>query len=978
MPSIKHRAALSSRRASPVQQQRQRLSPLQLDSGHAGAPVTDYNHQPRFGQAPQLSTADPSPAMTIDNDSFSSMRPHIMGHPGARVYPVQQDVAGSGALSTAINSKARVVENAATGSRVVVTAQPNSDVQKYQQWRAATRSLGVTRDNALHNQLVLVNLPDLRLSQSRVDRLAVVRPSNDNVIVVGARDAEGTLSASVEAIYHVVEGASCARRIRSTDRPAHKPVRGYATLALGSTARTQDAAAPPPTRRARSTPDAPIHQATLYQRSAQMPSLMQTIEQRQRQHRQPNTPHDGTQSPKHGLSQIHVLPTARKTTSVAARPIAIPKSRLGKLQPAHRQMPRSAKVAAEGPVYHRDGSLVARRPDSIMVFADKPKSETSVSKLGSEPQVEVSDSYYDDLGYDLVNTEIDSLYCRSFDIDELPDAPERRTSCYNIRRKDRSPRSPSPEKASTPIDDTRSNSSTAKKRQSLGHNSDGPTEDVFVDALESPGNGSPRLVGVAEILSGIPSPVVAQERVQDPADIASSTPIASPKPISATNMPASDKNIMVVASADSNVATKPITREDDVDFYIRMLSLRSEVPAEELTPPVSPPSQASPHKQQQQQQSPLSAKVPLQPTPEQRVAGKQQRRRSQSSPMRPTIHRHQQDPVYLGNFWPNGAATFQNEADNIGSRAKCHGPQAGCHSLLPRVSLSSRLFSAGKTKDTPGEADIRHATENQFNEKSHYNAATVVNLTAIDTRRVRGCSAPAEYTLRPGTGQLYRDIERENATRRNHSLNNRSNNQRPAIDYVPRAGKANGSDAVSRFRKKRSSVLATATVDKEADSRQQTAPYNAPDPDHLGPESTPQAIHDEFRRNSLTSQSGTGKDVDTKPSKYICHSPRWPLRLRWPRSATEDASTTSIYSAYGVETQRTPYLSHVFNGSWAHIFRSQQAGLAVDQPQRRRRRRERFGDACAYPFHLTYNCLLWWMGPCIDLARECRAMCSTR
>ncbi|KAJ2808812.1 hypothetical protein H4R20_000632 [Coemansia guatemalensis] len=998
MPSIKHRAALNARRASSDQQQ-QRLQlqqaqrqqqaqpppPLQLENSHVSPSAADNNLQPRFGQAPQLSTADPSPAMTIDDDSFSSMRPHIMGHPGARIYPVQQDAVGSGSgvPSTANNSASRFTNSVAAGSRVVPNAQLNSDLQKYQQWRAATRSLGVSRDNSLHNQLVLVNLPDPRLSQSRVDRLAVVRPSNANVIVVGARDAAGPSSASVEAIYHVIEGASRARRTRSKDRPVQKGVRGYATLASGSAARTQDTAAPPPTRRAQSAPDTPIHQATLYQRSTQMPSLMQTIEQRQRQQpqqRQLNTSHNGARSPKQGLSQIHVLPAARQNTNVAARPIAIPKSRLGKLQPAHRQMPRSAEVAAEGPVYHRNGSLAVRRPDSIMVFADKPKPEVSASKLEPEPQVEITDSYYDDIGYDLVNTELDSLYCRSFDIDELPDAPERRTSCYNIRKKGMPHRSPSPEKVQSPVDGSHSNSSgsAAKKRQSVRHNGDGPSDDVFVDALESPGNGSPKLEGVTEILSGIPSPVVAQTKVLGP-DVVSSTPIASPKPVSTTDIHVPDKNTTSAAVVDTSNATKPITREEDVDFYIRMLSLRSEVPAEELTPPVSPPSQVSPHRQQQQQQqSLLSGKSPSQPVPEERLAGKQQRRRSQSSPMRPTIHRYQQDPVYLGNFWPNGAATFQSEADNVGSGAKCHRSQISCHSLLSRVSLSSRLFSTGKAKDTPVEANSRRVPENRFSEKSLHHATPAANLTTTDTGRARGSSAPVEYTLSRGADQIYRDIEREHTARRNHSLNNRSNSQRTKIEYVPRADRMKSSDAASHFQKRYSSPLATTTAGKEPGSRQRATTHTSTGSGNAGTGAAPRAIRSEPRRGSLASRSSTSKDVSTKPSKSICPSPRWPSRLHWPRSATEDASTTSIYSVYGVEAQRSPYLSHMLNGSWAHIFRSQQAGLAVDQPQRRRRRRERVGDACAYPFHLTYNCLLWWLGPCIGLARECRAMCSTR
>ncbi|PIA15996.1 hypothetical protein COEREDRAFT_8950 [Coemansia reversa NRRL 1564] len=994
MSSIKHRTALNAKRTSSEQpsqkqeqeQSQQQIPPLQLDKRHIRPSAGEYNHSHRFGQAPLHSTADPSPAMTIDDDSFSSMRPHIMGHPGARIYPVEQDTVGdsTGAPTTTSNCTARFEDNASVQPRVVSNAQLNSDLQKYRQWRAATGTLGVTRDSALHNQLLLVNLPDPRLSQSRVGRLAVVRPSNTNVIVVGARDAAGPSSPSVEAIYHVIEGASRERRTRSKKRPVHKVVRGYATLASGSTAHTQDTAAPPPTRRAQSTPDTPLHQATLYQRSTQMPSLMQAVDQRQRQQpqqRQLNTSRDGAQPSKHGISQIHVLPAARQNTDVSARPIAIPKSRLGKLQPTNRQMPRSAEVVAEGPVYRRNGSLAVRRPESIMVFADKPKSEASASNPESEAQEEISDSYYDDIGYDLVNTEIDSLYCRSFDIDELPDAPERRTSCYNIRKKNLPRRSPSPVKAQSPVDSLHSdsNTSSAKKRRSLRHNAESPTDDIFVDALESPDNDSFKLQGVTELLSGIPSPAIAQTKVHGP-DIVSSIPIASPMPDITTDVsvPISDIKKMSVDDANTSDMTKPITSEEDIEFYIRMLSLRSGIPAEELTPPVSPPSQASPYKQQQ---SPSSVKVLSQLASEQRLAGKQQRRRSQSSPMRPTIHRYQQDSIYMGNFWPNGTTTFQSETDNIGSGVKCHETQASCYSLLSRVSLSSRLFSGSKTKDTLGEANSRGIPETQYNEKHPYNAANTANLTA-GTGRTRGSSAPAEYTLQSGADKLYRNIEREHMAKRNHSLNSKNNGQSTKIEYVPRGVKMNSSDASSQLRKRHSSAFTAATVDRSSDRHQNPAEYTAPVSGHAEPDSTSRvstrAIHSEFQRGSLTTRSIAGKGSRARPLRSIFPSPRWPSRLHWPRSATEDASTTSIYSMYGVEAQRPPYLSHIISGSWAHIFRSQQAGLAVNRPKPRRRRRERVGDACAYPFHLTYNCLLWWLGPCIGLARECRAMFSTR
>ncbi|KAJ2784737.1 hypothetical protein H4R18_000952 [Coemansia javaensis] len=60
------------------------------------------------------------------------------------------------------------------------------------------------------------------------------------------------------------------------------------------------------------------------------------------------------------------------------------------------------------------------------------------------------------------------------------------------------------------------------------------------------------------------------------------------------------------------------------------------------------------------------------------------------------------------------------------------------------------------------------------------------------------------------------------------------------------------------------------------------------------------------------------------------------------------------------------------DGPWAHVIRSLPADRPV--PRRRRRRRRTLAlDVCAYPFRTTYNCMLWWLAPCVSPIRDCFA-----
>ncbi|KAJ1843480.1 hypothetical protein LPJ73_005482, partial [Coemansia sp. RSA 2703] len=312
-----------------------------------------------------------SPTMTIDNDSYSSTRPHIMGYPGTRVVPVQAYAQPNlSMVRPGITQLANSGANSgATTPLPQLQPQPQSTISR----QINDSHFNISSDHRLHEKLVLVDTPDASSAQSLVGRLAVVRPSSDNVIVVEAKKPtqNGGTQRSVEAIYQVI-GNSLSDSM--------------ATASIGRARR--------------------VHQAEL------------------------------------GNSRSHVGSLHVDIASPAMhnqRLIAIPKSRVSSLRPAHRQLPSSRTVAEGGPVYTRRGSLAAHRPSTLMLLEEKEQVESTGSS-----GIVLTDSYYDDPGYDLVNEEIDSLFCQSFDMDMLPEAPERKISHYNIGVKDVPRRSPTP------------------------------------------------------------------------------------------------------------------------------------------------------------------------------------------------------------------------------------------------------------------------------------------------------------------------------------------------------------------------------------------------------------------------------------------------------------------------------------------------------------------------------------------------------
>ncbi|KAJ2462006.1 hypothetical protein GGI03_004760 [Coemansia sp. RSA 2337] len=126
------------------------------------------------------------------------------------------------------------------------------------------------------------------------------------------------------------------------------------------------------------------------------------------------------------------------------------------------------------------------------------------------------------------------------------------------------------------------------------------------------------------------------------------------------------------------------------------------------------------------------------------------------------------------------------------------------------------------------------------------------------------------------------------------------------------------------------------------------------------------------------------EDDDKAGCGFACNS-CWPTTnnmQQQQRASSGDISSHSHYRqsrlAGGGGTGLLPSLA----SSWAHIYRSRPQAQANSEGQhvgwreRRRIRRQnrsvRVRDVLAYPFQLGYNCLLWWLGPCVGLARECR------
>ncbi|KAJ2060513.1 hypothetical protein GGI17_003714 [Coemansia sp. S146] len=690
-----------------------------------------------------LLTNGGSPALTIDNDSFSSIRPHVMGHPGARVHPPLQYHA----------TNAPPPQLSSRGDRQEISLRRRNE----------SSPLGITRHNALHKQLLLVATPNPHLSQSLVGRLSVVRPSNDDIIVVEAkRSGSGPESPSVEAIYQVI----------------------------------------------------------------------------------------GSNSNSHSNSMARVPPPpAPKTAlSIDGRPIAIPKSRLGKLRPAQRNLPTSRQVVEAGPVYTRDGSFRARRPESIILMVSE---EEPIAAAPEPPAIEISDSYCNDIGYDLANAEIDSLYCRSFDIDLLPDAPERKLSFYNIGVKD------VPMRARPPPPDALS----ANEEEQAKAATDAPIE------------------------SHAPAPVARPHRT------------------------------LGIDNTGSPFAL-PNTREGNADFYTRMLAMRSAA----NPPPASPTSPAK------------TLPEPIfrrDSTASQQHRYHSQRRRSQRHSQRhrprPQTPKQQEDETSKQHIEETpsqqvSTAEQQQQQQQVPASEKCiEMPSVDCL----RIPMPRRVSS----------------------------------LTGHFFYRRRPKSAPS-YEIRASGGEW-----------------STANHARPAQPHAP----AIVTEKIPAIRK--STTAATLPYTDSAASADRVLP-----PTHISSSSVRCEQNAQMRQRHLVPTLGAQpaqspiEDDDKAGCGVACNS-CWPTTNRQQRHTNNgDISHHSHYrqSRLAGGTGLLPSLA----SSWAHIYRSRpqtqtdSQGRHVGWRERRRVRHQnrsvRVRDVLAYPFQLGYNCLLWWLGPCVGLARECR------
>ncbi|KAJ2537744.1 hypothetical protein GGF49_006244, partial [Coemansia sp. RSA 1853] len=207
-------------------------------------------------------------------------------------------------------------------------------------------------------------------------------------------------------------------------------------------------------------------------------------------------------------------------------------------------------------------------------------------------------SYYNDPGYDLALADLDSSFFRSFDVEDLPDSPQRRLSSYNIGVKDVPRRSPTPDNSPT------LESSSRSTRGEGSH---------FVDALESPERiaavlpltaPSTRAAGYGGMLSGMPSPVISRSNDRMLGSDLLVNERDSNGVLYRDQIPQPGDGPLITSermglAAKLAASKHPISSNSEADFYSQMIQLRSCVPPEELTPPVSP--------QTNQQSSPVPA-----------------------------------------------------------------------------------------------------------------------------------------------------------------------------------------------------------------------------------------------------------------------------------------------------------------------------------------------------------------------------------
>ncbi|KAJ1880322.1 hypothetical protein H4R99_001078 [Coemansia sp. RSA 1722] len=773
-----------------------------MPSKHRSAATRHY--------VPDSGTTSNSPTMTIDNDSFSSTRPHIMGHPGTRMFPVH-----------AYSIRRSPIQ---TGFAQLTSGRAKSP-QQQQQHRS---SRGITADHRLREQLILIDTPDSDSAASLVGRLAVVRPDSDNVIVV---ENKKNSQSSVEAIYQVIDSKA--------DRSASRK----------------------------------LHRAELY--AHRMPSI-----------------------------------TQKNDKDAEPRPVAIPKSRISTLRPAHRRMPSSRAVQQQGPMYTSGGALVARRPSLLM---------TDGVERVTGPHADVTESFYNDVGYDLADAEIDSLFCRSFDMDLLPEAPKRKISHYNIGVKDVPRLSPTP--------------SVAESQESE------PEENV-VEEIGS--RHVHRTLGV----------------VSDNAQFA-----------------------------------KPVIHEKDVDFYIRMLTLRSGArrpdSESELLPPqprhvgFSSDSFATSTSSLPSPEHPASSRKALDLRPSVSMHG----------PPTPPTAASLEAPVDMSRA-DSGHASASVYVDAV--QSSCDIDAVCSHCIFPQSRPPGARPMSAPTRDQHALADSASSANvtqipsvHQQQRKEPQRALSSTPVTRPRRRSITAAVAGFVFGSHAGGGKQLANSRSTALVSSGDDSGYVTSHTQPlssprVVERIASTRSVRPMPEINELRR-RSQMQSLAA--REASLRDSPV-----DEKTVALPSGPVADGDCVCcvASSWCARSDRGRDRDRVRccSRIRSSNRRWPsLRLPAFLKRSPTAAGVRIDQQPTVSRQPDPSpgpgpgpgpgprrYNHAddnlspgawpsLTSSWGHIYHSHARTASTSRTTHMR-------DIFIYPFRLSYNCMLWWLAPCIAESRS--------
>ncbi|KAJ1994246.1 hypothetical protein GGI25_003430 [Coemansia spiralis] len=855
-----------------------------------------------------------SPAATIDNSSYSFIRPHAMGLPGVRVHPTQQQhqlqsnvhvrsrafSADSPHLSADSLSPDTPLPTAHDLSAThTVYAQLGSSREnaqsKVRQRRISSSPMGITRDNALHQQLLLVGAPDPKDSLNPIGRLPATDPLQKNsTATTKSLSVGGPLTVELAATSDnsiECKSSNSTAKTKAIPKASSRPDNPHTAAAIF-----------------------PINMTTPQQASLQKPWLKnQASTHQQSQNQQQKTSQHG------GID-------------IANRPIALPKSRISKLRPAHRQMPKSKQITDSSSNYTTNGTPIARRPDSIM-FTVEPLRE-------DEPEIDLSASYIDDIGFDLVYEELDDEFGRSFDMDMLPDPPPRRLSHYNIGVKDVPMRSPSP--------DTPSTKSIAEKAKDTNRHIE-KTPDIVVDVSEN-FNLQPVTTSQEDLEMQLSHYESAQEETSQPKVFPEPTSLAAK-----FTPPPEVHRTLGIASNEKEFA-KPVITEQSVNFYIKMLTLRSTVPAEELSPPIPPPPQ-----KRQSAASPISVSPAHSPTMPQN---------SQSVVSEPVVSFAQSQqaipsalpvPLHLGSFWPTNSTSkpFQSipreRQQQQFDTYQCSEIQAKCPNPFQKSSMPlarSQGFLNGRPKSmssperildiSGGQMQLPNTQTTPIVERKTMTSANATSQHTKDCHiKHRSTMVGYAYDLHPDpqtdfTSAAATDPE-ATAPLRRHSMyahTKTSVEKRSFINGSDRSSLVNQVVRASSARCQPATIINNGQhIEKQSAIASQNNQYtNEPDDNtsHVQ-EKQPSTRLSSIQTSDICGYCGIPKcDCCVKPN---C----WPLASCVnPQQDKKEPGASDRQQQQSPDPPLSPGsgLLASLTGSWSHIYRSRNGGRSLTRKER--------------------------------------------